>query len=220
MGPLKAINGNVGRSRLPDKEKLFPELSSSHPVPKGWPFRTHSPSSFPLFLVLRGAWGGRVLCWDAELGEFSHPFPEHESVGYDWSWLFGHCVVICILAYARTSMEVSFLWLRRLDGEEELSFFWIRRPSLSIRASSLTSLSLLWAPHPANPPPHFPQSEILRTPLSSLLFLHVPFFLQNVCALAPCRQSESPTTSEQLRTSQNWNSIVICKACKLTPSSL
>lgn len=33
MGPLKAINGNAGRSRLPDKEKLFPERSSSHPVP-------------------------------------------------------------------------------------------------------------------------------------------------------------------------------------------
>lgn len=32
MGPLKAINGNAGRSRLPDKEKLFPERSSSHPV--------------------------------------------------------------------------------------------------------------------------------------------------------------------------------------------
>lgn len=145
MGPLKVTNGNMGRSWLPDKEKLFPELSSSRPIPNGWPFGAHNSSSFPFFLVLRGTWGGHALCWDAEREESLTLSQEYESVGYGWSWLFGHCVVVCILAHARTLMEVSFFMIEKVRWRGR-TLFRIRRPSLSIRVSSLTSFSLLWAP--------------------------------------------------------------------------
>jgi hypothetical protein len=203
-GPLKAIKSNVGRSRWPEKELLFPEMSFHTQSPILLSF-SHNSSSFPLFSVGPGEGGS---C--AEHGKSPTLFSESwnaASTGFQ-QWRFA--------VYSSSHQELkgsAIVSVKRLDREEGFFFYQMWRTSISTRAISLILFCLLRVLQITQPqlssakqPPH---------PLTSCCFFHVPSFLQTVSFFAHDFSSDRvshPKRLQQLQLRQNQNSSLIFKA--------
>lgn len=128
------------------------------------PFQYHTI----LLRVLCSPWDSGRACTKLSVGSLPCPSQQHQSVGYGIGGLFSHRAMICTLVHAGNSLEVPFY-----GYEECLSQIYFTH----FLSSPLSPAGLQTLPH------------TFLSPKSSAFpwlptFLHVPFCLQNVCAIS------------------------------------